>query len=99
MFQLFVAAVGDDCTPADEELQQETAKSFSIEVLKKKTAGLKKAAVDNYPDGKKVTEEGKKPEEEKKPEEKSGKDTPLSNRCVIQFSTQIAKENDNEYST
>ena len=72
----FVAAVGDDCTPADEELQQETAKSFSIEVLKKKTAGLKKAAVDNYPDGKKVTEEGKKPEEEKKPEEKSGKDTP-----------------------
>ena len=45
----YVTAVGDDCTTEDEELQKETCKSFSIEVLKKKTAGLEKAADTNYP--------------------------------------------------
>ena len=65
----YVAAVGDDCTSEDEELQKETAKSFSIETLKKKTEGFNKVAADNFPDGKKVDKEGKKPEEEEEEEE------------------------------
>ena len=50
----YVAAIGDDCTDEDRELQEETCKSFSIEVLKRRTEGFKKAAASNYPSGKAV---------------------------------------------
>ena len=59
--EAYVAAIGDDCTSEDEELQKETCKSFSIEVLKKKTEGLKKSAAANYPPGKSVQEGGSDP--------------------------------------
>ena len=61
----YVAAIGDDCTDDDEALQKETCKSFSIEVLKKKTAGLKKSAAANYPSGKIVKSGGSGEDEEK----------------------------------
>ena len=62
----YVGAVGDDCSDEDRELQVETAKSFSIEVLKKKTKGFEKAKASNYPDGKIVTPEGGSPTPEAK---------------------------------
>lgn len=70
--EAYVAAVGDDCTPEDEELQKETAKSFTIATLKKKTEGLRKSAADNYPEGKNITEEGKKPADGEQDKDKSG---------------------------
>ena len=58
--EAYVAAVGDDCTPEDEEAQRETAKAFPIAVLKKKTEGLQKSAADNFPTGREVTKENSK---------------------------------------
>lgn len=67
--EAFVKAIGDDCTKDDEELQAETAKSFTIATLKKKIEGFEKAASDNYAAGKKITEKGKKPENGEESEE------------------------------
>ena len=62
----YVGAVGDDCSDEDRELQVETAKSFTIEVLKKKTKGFDKAKAENYPGGKTVNEGEEPAPEEKK---------------------------------